>query len=121
MGDSKMTTTKSTKANTRNQSRAPKTKSALPPIPEKTLAPDTGTKATTANRARTPTTKPTPPANAEKISALDAAARVLAERGEPMSCVQLIEAMASQGYWQSPAGKTPAATLASAMQREINV
>jgi len=57
----------------------------------------------------------------KKMSALDAAARVLAESKEPMSCAQLIQTMAAKGYWKSPAGKTPGATLSSAIQREINV
>jgi hypothetical protein len=61
-----------------------------------------------------------PPASgAKKASALDAAARVLGEQKVPMSCPELIEAMAAQGYWQSPGGKTPAATLYSALKREI--
>jgi hypothetical protein len=53
-----------------------------------------------------------------KLSALDAAAKVLAEAGQPMTCQELIGAMAAKGYWSSPAGKTPAATLYSAMLRE---
>ena len=53
------------------------------------------------------------------MSALDAAARVLAEAGQPMSCPELIAAMAAQGSWTSPAGKTPAATLYTAILREI--
>jgi hypothetical protein len=36
-----------------------------------------------------------------------------------MSCQELIGAMAGKGYWTSPGGKTPAATLYSAMSREI--
>jgi hypothetical protein len=55
----------------------------------------------------------------EKLSALDAAAKILAESGMPMSCTEMIEAMAARGYWTSPGGKTPAATLYSAMLREI--
>src|ERR1700758_1243126 len=55
----------------------------------------------------------------EKLSALNAAARVLSEKKEPMSCPELIEAMAAKGYWKSPGGKTPAATLYSALTREI--
>ncbi len=54
-----------------------------------------------------------------KLNALRAAARVLAETGKAMNCRQLIEAMAAQGYWTSPGGRTPEATLASAMAREI--
>jgi hypothetical protein len=55
----------------------------------------------------------------KKLSALDAAAKVLAETGMPMSCTEMIEAMAARGYWTSPGGKTPAATLYSAILREI--
>jgi hypothetical protein len=36
-----------------------------------------------------------------------------------MTCPEMIEAMASKGYWTSPGGKTPAATLYSAVAREI--
>jgi hypothetical protein len=35
-----------------------------------------------------------------------------------MSCAELITAMAAKGYWSSPRGRTPAATLYSAMLRE---
>jgi HB1, ASXL, restriction endonuclease HTH domain len=52
-------------------------------------------------------------------SALDAAARVLAEAGRALTCPEMIAAMAAQGYWASPAGLTPAATLYSALLREI--
>ncbi|HTU17804.1 MAG TPA: HTH domain-containing protein, partial [Gemmataceae bacterium] len=57
----------------------------------------------------------------KKISALDAAARVLAESGQPMNCQELIAAMAEKGYWTSPGGRTPQATLYSAIIREIAV
>jgi hypothetical protein len=55
----------------------------------------------------------------KKLSALDAAARVLAETGRPMNCQEMIDAMAAKGYWTSPGGKTPAATLYSAILREL--
>jgi hypothetical protein len=55
----------------------------------------------------------------KRLSALDAAARVLTEVRQPMTCPELIQAMASKGYWSSPAGKTPAATLYAAIAREI--
>jgi hypothetical protein len=55
----------------------------------------------------------------KKLSALDAAAKVLAETRTPMSCQELIGAMAGKGYWTSPGGKTPAATLYSALLREV--
>jgi hypothetical protein len=57
--------------------------------------------------------------SAKKPSALDAAARVLRETGKPMSCAEMIEAMATKGYWKSPGGKTPAATLYAAILREL--
>ena len=55
----------------------------------------------------------------KKASCLDAAARVLAEAGQPMTCQEMIDAMAAKGYWTSPGGKTPAATLYSAVLREL--
>ena len=61
------------------------------------------------------------PAKEPKASALDAAARVLAEAKEPLTTKQMIEAMAAKGYWTSPSGKTPHATLYSAIIREISV
>ena len=39
---------------------------------------------------------------------------------EPMTTRQMIEAMAAKGYWSSPNGQTPAATLYSAILRQIN-
>ena len=56
---------------------------------------------------------------AKKLSALDAAAKVLAETGQAMTCAALIEAMAAKGYWTSPGGKTPSATLYSAILKEL--
>ena len=61
------------------------------------------------------------PAKDKPPSALDAAARVLSEVGQPMTCPELIQAMASKGYWTSPAGKTPAGTLHAAIAREIKL
>ncbi len=57
----------------------------------------------------------------EKHTALNAAARVLAEAGIPMSCKELIAAMSTKGYWTTPGGQTPAATLYAAMRREMTV
>jgi HB1, ASXL, restriction endonuclease HTH domain len=62
---------------------------------------------------------PVPVASPAKLSALDAAARVLSESKQAMTCPELIAAMAAQGYWTSPAGKTPQATLHAALTREI--
>ena len=57
----------------------------------------------------------------KKLSALDAAARVLGESGQAMNCQEMIETMAAKGYWSSPGGKTPGATLYSAILRELKV
>ena len=66
-------------------------------------------------KSRSPKDGETP----KKPSALDAAARVLAETGTPMTCKELIDAMAAKGYWSSPKGKTPEATLYSCFLREL--
>lgn len=58
-------------------------------------------------------------AKPERTSALDAAARVLTEAGTPLTSREMIDAMAAKGYWKSPGGKTPHATLYSAILREI--
>ena len=77
---------------------------------------------------------PTPPANAargkkqgkaketkpKKMSCLDAAAKVLADAGTAMTTGEMIDAMGKANLWSSPNGRTPAATLYSAVLREIN-
>lgn len=80
-----------------------------------------------AKKATAKTTKASPartvevnaPAKAGKLGALDAAAKVLGETGTPMNCKQLIEMMAAKRYWTSPGGKTPSATLYSAILKEL--
>jgi hypothetical protein len=69
-----------------------------------------------AKPARTAAAKDTKP---KKLSAIDAAAKVLGETGQPMRCPEMIEAMSKKGYWKSPGGKTPAATLYAAILKEI--
>jgi hypothetical protein len=86
---------------------------------KKSMKATTGT--SKASKGHAPKTASAAKTEKKKMSALDAAARVLAEGTEPMSCAQLIEVMGAKGYWKSPAGKTPGATLSSAIQREINV
>jgi|HubBroStandDraft_4_1064222.scaffolds.fasta_scaffold425261_1 hypothetical protein len=56
----------------------------------------------------------------KKMSAIDAAAKVLADAGQAMNCLEMIEAMAKKGLWTSPGGQTPHATLYSAILREIS-
>jgi hypothetical protein len=54
-----------------------------------------------------------------KLSALDAAAKVLSESNESLTCPQLIEVMTQQGLWSSAKGKTPANTLNAAIHKEM--
>ena len=83
--------------------------------------------ASTAAKKKAPAKPDTPPpaepsaAPAKKLSALDAAALVLREAGQPLSCPELIAQMAAKGYWSSPKGKTPSATLYAALAREIRL
>ena len=63
--------------------------------------------------------KPAADAKPKRRSALDAAAEVLRKAGKPMRSQELITAMAEQGLWSSPNGKTPAATLYAAILREV--
>lgn len=83
------------------------------------------TKATAKGAKQAPTKEQAatvaPAKTDRKLSALDAAAKVLAESGAPMTAKTMIDAMASKGYWSSPRGQTPHATLYAAIIREINV
>jgi hypothetical protein len=75
--------------------------------------------------AKATTTTKTPkakkPAGPKKLSALSAAAKVLAQKGEPMTCQEMLEVVVAKGLWSSPKGKTPAATLYSAILREMKI
>lgn len=76
-------------------------------------------KTTKAPKAKTTPKAKKPAKTGGKLSCLDAAAKVLGEAKEPMNTKEMIEAMASKKYWTSPGGKTPAATLYSAILREL--
>jgi hypothetical protein len=87
-----------------------------------TEMPSTSAPELSRTEAETPASVKAPPARAptaKKCSALDAAFQVLSETGQPMSCPELIAAMTAKGYWSSPKGRTPAATLYSALLREL--
>jgi len=85
-------------------------------------------KAPTAKRARKATGKAkTAPKHhtgqrdakgAKRPSGLDAAARVLAEAGEPMNAKAIAETALAKGYWATK-GETPWATIYAAVIREI--
>jgi hypothetical protein len=92
------------------------------PEPEVLAAPATPASETSApsTEPRTSKSRGLPKAKGEKkMSCLDAAAKLLTETGQPMTCQELIAAIAAKGYWTSPAGKTPQATLHAAIVREI--
>lgn len=82
-----------------------------------------------ASTKKAPTKKATPKKAAAKktpakkadgnLSAIDAAAKVLAESKEALTTKEMVEQMAAKGYWKSPGGKTPWATLYSSITREI--
>lgn len=55
----------------------------------------------------------------KKLGLLDAAAQVLARSDEPLNTKQMVEQVTEQGLWTPGAGKTPAATLYSAILREM--
>lgn len=99
-----MTTKKTTRKTTANKPSAAKKAS---------------TKGTTKGRT-TKASKPKKEPATKRMSALNAAAKVLSESTEPLNTKQMVEAMATKGYWSSPGGKTPHATLHSAIMREIN-
>ena len=76
-------------------------------------------KSTKAKPAPAKKAKASGNARPKKLSALDAAAQVLAASKEPLNAKQMIDAMAAKGLWTSPRGKTPQATLYSAILREV--
>jgi hypothetical protein len=101
----------------KNTTKAGFKKAGRPAKPDKNAAPAAAAADAQAKpKKRTAADKPAKP---KKLSALDAAAQVLSEGGQPMNCQEMITAMAAKGYWTSPAGKTPQATLYSALLREI--
>jgi hypothetical protein len=52
------------------------------------------------------------------MSALDAAAKILTDSGKPLTCQEVVERAVKTGLWKT-SGKTPAATVYSAIIREI--
>ena len=108
-----------TKKTAKTKGASEKAKKA--PVPEADQTPteapateSTTTKPKKAKKAATPK-EPKP----KKLSALNAAARVLGESGQAMTCQEMITAMGEKGFWTSPGGQTPQATLYSAVIREI--
>ncbi len=72
----------------------------------------------TVNAAKVPKRTKEAKATGKRLSGLDAAARVLKGAGKPMKVKAIVETMLAKGYWKT-SGKTPWATLYSAIIREI--
>lgn len=66
----------------------------------------------------TPSKAPAPKGEAKAMSCLDAAVAVLKAEGQPMACKGMVDAMKERGLWTTDA-PTPAATLSSAILREM--
>ena len=107
-----------TKKTTRGKATAATPKSAKP-TPSSRTSKRTTTKET-VDEAAPPKPEIDKNPTDTQLSAIDAAARVLEESDEPLNTKQMIKVMAEKGYWTSPGGKTPHATLYSAILREIN-
>jgi hypothetical protein len=69
-------------------------------------------------KAKKPRAKKAKADKPKRISGLDAAARVIEESDQPMTAKEMVEAAEAKGYWKSPGGKTPWATIYSAIIRE---
>lgn len=87
-------------------------------VPPATVETIDGTKAK-SNRGRKPKADAGTAEGKTSLSQLDAAAKVLGEATEPMTTKEMVETMTAKGYWTSPGGKTPHATLYSAILREL--
>jgi hypothetical protein len=70
-------------------------------------------------KAKTAVSETADGAGEKKLSCMAAALKVLAESDQPMNAKEMIDAMEAKGYWSSPGGKTPHATLYSAILREL--
>lgn len=81
-------------------------------------APATELAETTAADTASAATADMPADKAKRASGLDAAAQILAEAGGPMSIGEVVKQMLARGLWTT-SGKTPAATIYSAVIREI--
>jgi short subunit dehydrogenase-like uncharacterized protein len=80
------------------------------------------TPATPQVETQTPETNATPTPKKErsksKPSGLDLAAKILQEAGQPLNCQEIVKQLLDRGLWKTD-GKTPAATIYSAIITEI--
>jgi len=103
---------------TKNRIKAKGKKSSTTVTPKAEATPQTeGPRPARSMRSRAGATDA--PARAAKLSALEAAVLLLGETGQAMNCQEMIAAMAAKGYWTSPGGKTPSATLYTSILKEL--
>jgi hypothetical protein len=109
-----------TKSRKSGSKKSTKAKGAKPA--EATPAPETvgerAEKLATKARSAKLAAKAKLDAKPKAMSCLDAAAQVLKEKGEPMNCKAMIDAIFAAKLWHSDA-PTPWATLSSAILREV--
>ncbi|MBA2480453.1 MAG: winged helix-turn-helix domain-containing protein [Planctomycetes bacterium] len=72
----------------------------------------------TTTKTKTVSGKATAAKPKTNLSGLDAAEQVLRKAGDPLAAKAIVERMIAGGLWKT-AGKTPAATIYSAIIREI--
>jgi hypothetical protein len=114
---------KSSKKKTATKTKpAKKGKAVAKRADEKVIANDASAAETaaTAEAVKTPKPKKVKTDKPKRTSALDSAAQILREAKAPMRCKEMVAAMQAQGLWTSPNGRTPEATLYSAILREIS-
>lgn len=117
----KTSTTKPTSTKTTASTKGRKATKTAKPRTIQVIEDSTPEIATPISAAQTSTIqRSVPETRTKRLSALDAAVLVLRESNQPLNAKQLVEAMTSKGYWTSPGGKTPHATLFSAIQREVD-
>ncbi|QDT60617.1 hypothetical protein SV7mr_31410 [Stieleria bergensis] len=83
--------------------------------PARATTPASETKRVLKKKAKTETAA----GGEKKLSCVKAALQVLETAGEPMNSQEMISAMVEQNLWESPGGKTPHATLYSAILRDL--
>ena len=105
--------TTSAKAQNKGGKKAKATKPRIKVVGDEAPAAE----ATTAAEPEAPKTRKKTERKDGGMSGLDAAAKILADAGEPLDCRAIAERAIAQGLWKSN-GATPHATLYSAMLRE---
>lgn len=74
---------------------------------------------TAAKPAKKKTTKTTADARGKKMSLINAAIEVLGKAKEPMNCKEMVQAVFDDKLWAPGTGRTPHATLYSAILRDL--